>query len=74
MACEGVNECGERVIKCLEQRIRQENRASELSQEVLGAFQLGLRRLIQLKGEVEELRKTVKELNLAEQGLDSRTM
>ena len=62
------------MIKCLEQRIRQENRASELSQEVLGAFQLGLRRLIQLKGEVEELRKTVKELNLAEQGLDSRTM
>ena len=74
MACKGVSGSGERVVKCLDHQMRQQNRASELSHEILSAFQLGLRRLVQLKGEVEDLRKVIKELHLAEQSLDSRTM
>lgn len=54
--------------------MRQQNRAHEVSHEILGAFQRGLRRVIHLKGEVEDLQKLIKELQLAEQGLDSRTM
>ena len=54
--------------------MRQQNRATETSQEVMGAFQLGLHRLIQLRGELEELKKVSKELQLADQGLDSRSM
>lgn len=62
------------MVKCLDHQMRQQNRASELSHEVLGAFQLGLRRLIQLRTEVQDLKKVIRELHLAEQGLDSRTM
>ena len=62
------------MVKCLDHQMRQQNRASELSHEVLAAFQLGLRRLIQVKTEVEDLKKVIRELHLADQGLDSRTM
>lgn len=65
---------GERVVKCLDHQMRQQNRASETAQEMIGAFQLGIRRLVQLKGEVEDLKKVIKELHLADQGLDSRSM
>ena len=65
---------GDRLVKCLNHQMRQQNRATETSHEVMGAFQLGLHRILQLKGELEELKKASKELQLADQGLDSRTM
>ena len=54
--------------------MRQQNRASETAQEIIVAFQFGVKRLIKLKGEVEDLKKVVKELQLVDQGLDSRGM
>lgn len=72
--CDTVSESGERVVKCLNHQMHQQNRANEFSHEVLCAFQLGLRKLIQLRAEVDDLKKVLKELQLAEQGLDSRTI
>ena len=72
--CESVSSSGERLIKCLHQQIKQQNRATETSHEVMGAFQLGLRQLVQLRGDLEDLKKASKELQLADQGLDSRSM
>lgn len=69
-----VCESGERLIKCLDHQMRQKNRATETAQELICTFRLGVRKLVHLKGEVEDLKKTMKELQLAEQGLDSRSM
>ena len=38
-----------------------------------GAFRLGLCRLMQLKGECNDLKHYIKELQLAEHGLDARS-
>lgn len=38
-----------------------------------GAFRLGLCRLMQLKGECNDLKRYIKELQLAEHGLDARS-
>lgn len=70
--CERVSLMGEKVVRCLEQQIRQQNRASEMAQEVSGVFRISLQRLIQLRAECGDLRKFVKELQLAEHGLDAR--
>ena len=63
---------GEKVVLCLEQQIKQQNRASEVAHEVSGVFRIGLQRLVQLRAECSDLRKFVKELQLAEHGLDAR--
>ena len=73
-ACDQVSECGERVAQCLHQQMQKQNRASETAHEIIGAFQLGVKKLVHLKGEVEDLKKVVKELGLAERGLDSCNM
>lgn len=35
-ACEKVSRCGEQIVLCLEQQIRQHNRAAETAMEVTG--------------------------------------
>ncbi len=73
-ASERVYECGERIVKCLDHQMKKQNRASETAHEIIGAFQFGVKRLVQLKGEVDDLKKMVKELHLTDQGLDSQTL
>ena len=70
--CENVLELGERVVHCLHQQMKQQNRATETAQEVNLAFRIGLRRLVQLRQECDGLNQYIKELNLADHGLDAR--
>ena len=59
-------------MNCLHQQMKQQNRATETAQEVNLAFRIGLRRLVQLRAECEGLNQYIKELNLADYGLDAR--
>ena len=70
--CENVSVKGEKVVACLEQQMRQYNRATEAAQEVSGAFRISLQKVMQLKQEANDLKKMVRDLKLAEQGLDAR--
>ena len=70
--CERVSELGEKVVFCLHQQMKQQNRAMETAQEVNMAFRIGLRRLVQLREECNGLNQYIKELSLAEHGLDAR--
>lgn len=63
---------GERVVLCLEQQTRHQHKATETAHEVTGVFRLSLQRLIHLRTECNDLRKFIKELQLAEHGLDAR--
>ena len=74
MACEKVSDSGERVAKCLHHQMQQQNRASEMAHEIVGAFQRGVKKLVHMKGEVDDLKKVIKELNLADRSLDSCSM
>ena len=65
-------ELGEKVVHCLHQQMKQQNRATETAQEVNMAFRIGLRRLVQLRAECDGLNQYIKELNLADYGLDAR--
>lgn len=56
----------------MEDQMRKYNRASETTQEISGAFRIGLQKVIQLKQEATDLKKMVRDLKLAEQGLDAR--
>lgn len=60
------------MVNCLHQQMKQQNRATETAQEVNLAFRIGLRRLVQLRAECEGLNQYIKELNLADYGLDAR--
>ena len=73
-ACDRLTDQGERVARCLHLQMQQQNRASETTQEMAGAFQIGVKKLVHLKGEVADLKKVIIELNLAERGLDSTNM
>lgn len=70
-ACEKVSLCGEQVVLCLEQQIWQHNRAAETAQEVSAVFRLGLRRIIQLRRECTEMKRYLKEMQLAERNIDA---
>ncbi len=73
-ACGHLSEQGERVAQCLHHQMQQQNRANEMSHEIAGAFQIGVKKLVHLKSEVADLKKVINELNLAERGLDSTNM
>jgi hypothetical protein len=70
-ACEKVSLCGEQVVLCLEQQIWQHNRAAETAQEVIGVFRLGLRRMVMLRRECAELKRYLKEMQLADRNIDA---
>ena len=73
-ACDRLSDQGERVTKCLHHQMQQQNRANEMSHEIAGAFQIGVKKLVHLKSEVADLKKVVQEINLADKGLDSTNM
>ncbi len=70
--CENVSVMGEKVVSCLEQHMRSHNRATEATQEISGAFRIGLQKVMQLRQEADNLKKMVRDLKLAEDGLDAR--
>ncbi len=70
--CESVSATGENVVSCLEQQMRACNRSVEAAQEVSGAFRIGLQKVMQLKQEAQGLKKMVRDLKLADEGLDAR--
>ncbi len=70
--CENVSVMGEKVVSCLEQQMRSHNRATETTQEISGAFRIGLQKVMQLRQEADNLKKMVRDLKLADEGLDAR--
>ncbi len=52
--------------------MRAHNRSTETAQEVSGAFRIGLQKVMQLKQEAHGLKKMVRDLKLADEGLDTR--
>lgn len=70
--CDNVAVMGDKVVLCLEQQMRQYNRAQESAQEISGAFRVSLQKVRHLKQEANDLKKMIRDLKLAEDGLDSR--
>lgn len=70
--CENVAVMGEKVVFCLEQQMRQYNRAEETVQEISGVFRISLQKVRHLKQEATDLKKLIRDLKLAEHGLDGR--
>lgn len=70
--CENVIVMGEKVVLCLEQQMTQHNRSEETILDISGVFRLSLQKVVHLKQEASDLKKMLRDLSLAERGLDTR--